>query len=78
MMVTCKVTGCPFYNAANFCSKPTVVNIDENGMCGEIWRKGVQKQNIPPVMKREVINVLEADIKNESDKTLDEKEGAGT
>ena len=77
MTVTCKNSVCPYYNAANFCSKPIVVNIDENGMCGEMWRKGAPRNQIPPVLKREVVNILEANIKDEDKNKADKKEGAG-
>lgn len=40
MLVTCYVGGCPYHSKQNVCLKPTVVNIDENGMCRVVWKRG--------------------------------------
>lgn len=40
MLVTCYVGGCPYHGKQNVCLKPTVVNIDENGMCRVVWKRG--------------------------------------
>ena len=40
MLVTCYVGGCPYHSEQNVCLKPTVVNIDENGMCRVVWKRG--------------------------------------
>lgn len=40
MVVSCKMVQCPYHDEYNFCARPTVVSIDQNGMCNVIWRKG--------------------------------------
>ena len=40
MLITCRCGGCPYHSNQGFCLKPTVLNIDENGMCGVVWKRG--------------------------------------
>lgn len=49
MTVTCKVTQCPYYDNRGFCAKPSVVVIDEQGMCSVIWKKGQPRPLFMPI-----------------------------
>ena len=80
MLVRCKMIHCPYYDNREFCSKPTIVGIDEMGMCSVLWRKGQQKLlKLPfddknyPKEKAVIIDVEEKDIKTIE---KEEKEGA--
>ena len=45
MVVTCQMVQCPYYDKSGFCTNE-LVNIDENGMCSILWRRGQRK--MPP------------------------------
>ena len=76
MLIKCKVMQCPYYDNRGFCSKPVVIEIDENGMCNAIWRKGqprklqypLNDENYPKI-KEIIVDVEETNIK-----TIEEKE----
>ena len=40
MIVSCKMVQCPYHDERGYCAKPTVVGIDQMGMCSMLWRKG--------------------------------------
>lgn len=40
MIVSCKMIWCPYHDERGYCAKPTVVGIDQMGMCSVLWRKG--------------------------------------
>ena len=40
MIVSCKMAQCPYHDERGYCAKPTVVGIDQMGMCSVLWRKG--------------------------------------
>lgn len=48
MTIACKMIQCPYYDTRGFCAKPTVVSIDENGMCAVIWKRGQRRQLVYP------------------------------
>lgn len=66
MIVACKMAQCPYYDNRGYCAKPTVVSIDEMGMCSVLWRKGQQKQLMMPFTEeyypREPITIIDAEI----------------
>ena len=67
MIVTCKMTQCPYYNAEGFCSSK-LVNIDELGMCSVIWRQGQQRQFLKLFSKEEsdnTVNIVDGEFKEE-------------
>ena len=39
MIIRCKCLQCPF-SAAGFCQRAESIEIDENGMCGVLWKHG--------------------------------------
>ena len=43
MIVSCKMAQCPYHDERGYCAKPTVVGIDQMGMCSVLWRKGQQR-----------------------------------
>ena len=52
MIVTCKMVQCPYHDGRGYCAKPTVVGIDQMGMCAVLWRKGQQKQLMMPFTEK--------------------------
>ena len=48
MIVSCKMAQCPYHDERGYCAKPTVVGIDQMGMCSVLWRRGQQRQLIMP------------------------------
>lgn len=40
MIVSCSVNQCPYHDENGFCSKPSVISIDERGMCKVVWKNG--------------------------------------
>lgn len=48
MIVSCKMAQCPYHDERGYCAKPTVLGIDQMGMCSVLWRKGQQRQLIMP------------------------------
>ena len=81
MIVSCKMSQCPFYNNYGLCAKPVIVNIDQMGMCSVVWKKGQQRgvtqQFIEQASKAKIpINVIEAEFQNvDVQQTKNEKEG---
>lgn len=43
MIVSCKMAQCPYHDERGYCAKPTVVGIDQMGMCSVLWRRGQQR-----------------------------------
>lgn len=39
-LIICKMIQCPYNDTKGFCAKPTVISIDEAGMCDVLWKKG--------------------------------------
>lgn len=66
MIVACKMTQCPYYDNRGYCAKPTVVSIDEMGMCSVLWRKGQQRQLAQPFTEeyypKELMTIIDAEI----------------
>ena len=48
MIVSCKMTQCPYHDERGYCAKSTVVGIDQMGMCSVLWRRGQQRQLMMP------------------------------
>lgn len=48
MIVSCKMTQCPYHDERGYCAKSTVVGINQMGMCSVLWRRGQQRQLIMP------------------------------
>ena len=48
MIVSCRVNQCPYHNKNGFCSKFSVVSIDENGMCSVLWKGGQPRELTQP------------------------------
>lgn len=65
MIVGCKESHCVYWDK-NFCSK-AVVNIDQNGMCRQRWRRAqpIQEQ-IPAIKGSKIPIVIETIDVNES------------
>ena len=79
MTVTCQMNRCPYwYNG--FCSKP-VVNIDENGMCKQLWKRGSQNpyafEPVESSMKR-VPAIVEGDYYEQQSEEETDTEGPET
>lgn len=75
MTVVCKMSACQYCGKDGFCEKE-LVNIDENGMCKMLWKRG---QQIPldkphPFLKRtiEVEDAIFKDIAVSTEVTLNE------
>lgn len=67
MIVSCKMSQCPYSNKWGFCAKPTVVNIDQMGMCSVLWKRGQQRSLTQQFMEqankaRIPIQIIEADF----------------
>ena len=66
MIVSCKMTQCPYHDERGYCAKSTVVGIDQMGMCSVLWRRGQQKQLIMPFTKelypKDPITIIDAEI----------------
>lgn len=62
MIVVCRNNLCPYYQN-DFCARETV-HIDQMGMCGAVWRKGVQYLE-PPTQDgkypKQEIKIMEAE-----------------
>lgn len=64
MTVSCKVgNNCPYCDNG-FCAEPAAVNIDENGMCSFIWRKGQRRPQYSGEYIVGKVNVIDADEKD--------------
>ena len=65
MIVSCKMTQCPYHDERGYCAKPTVVGIDQMGMCSVLWRKGQQRQLIMPFTEelypKDLITIVDAE-----------------
>ena len=48
MTVVCKMTQCPYHDERGYCAKPTIISIDQMGMCSVLWRRGQQRQLMMP------------------------------
>lgn len=86
MIVSCKMTSCPYYDNRGFCAKKDVLNIDEMGMCSVLWKNGQQrllqmpftKQNYPredviiiDVAATEVSDIIESKEEEEAESRLE-------
>ena len=60
------MTQCPYHDKRGYCAKPTVVGIDQMGMCSVLWRRGQQRQLIMPFTEelypKDPITIVDADI----------------
>ena len=73
MIVTCRMASCPYFNQQGFCTKLSVVSINEMGMCSVIWKKKGQqmemRQQVMPftdeMYPKEHIVILDAEINND-------------
>lgn len=66
MTIVCKMTQCPYYDNRGFCAKPTMISIDENGMCSVLWKRGQQRQLIMPFddstyYRKDFIEIIDAE-----------------
>lgn len=79
MIVSCKMIWCPYHDERGYCAKPTVVGIDQMGMCSVLWRKGQQRQLMMPFTEelypKDPITIIDAEIVI-PDVTKEEKEKA--
>lgn len=75
MTISCKMQQCPYNDNRGFCAKPTVMGIDQMGMCSVIWRKGQRRMFPTPFTdekySKDPIIILESIEK-------EEKEDAGS
>lgn len=66
MIVTCRMTQCPYYDNRGCCAKPIAVSIDQMGMCSVLWRKGQPIQLQQPFTAqnypRQQITIVDAEI----------------
>ena len=66
MSVSCKMTQCPYHDERGYCAKPTVVGIDQMGMCSVLWRRGQQKLLRMPFTEelypKDPITIIDAEI----------------
>lgn len=73
------MTQCPYHDERGYCAKPTVVGIDQMGMCSVLWRRGQQRQLMMPFTKelypKDPITIIDAEI-GIPDVTKEEKEKA--
>lgn len=75
MVVTCQMVQCPYYNKNGFCANE-LVNIDENGMCSVLWRRGQRK--MPPNQfdcQKSKIIIEDAEFKTIKEQEQEVKEG---
>lgn len=67
MIVICKMTQCPFHDSRGYCAKPSIVSIDEMGMCSVLWKRGQQRQLTFPFTEnkysKETMTIIDAEIK---------------
>ena len=60
------MTQCPYHDERGYCAKPTVVGIDQMGMCSVLWRRGQQRQLIMPFTEelypKDSITIIDAEI----------------
>ena len=65
MIVSCKMTQCPYHDERGYCAKPAVVGIDQMGMCSVLWRRGQQRQLIMPFTEelypKDPITIIDAE-----------------
>ena len=65
MIVSCKMAQCPYHDERGYCAKPTVVGIDQMGMCSVLWRKGQQRLLAMPFTEelypKDPITIVEAE-----------------
>ena len=65
MIVSCKMTQCPYHDKRGYCAKSTVVGIDQMGMCNVLWRRGQQRQLIMPFTEelypKDPITIIDAE-----------------
>ena len=66
MIVSCKMTQCPYHDERGYCAKSTVVGIDQMGMCSVLWRRGQQRQLMMPFTEelypKDPITIIDAEI----------------
>lgn len=65
MIVSCKMAQCPYHDERGYCAKPTVIGIDQMGMCNVLWRRGQQRQLIMPFTEelypKDLITIIDAE-----------------
>lgn len=66
MIISCKMTQCPYHDERGYCAKSTVVGIDQMGMCSVLWRRGQQRQLMMPFTEelypKDPITIIDAEI----------------
>ena len=66
MIVSCKMTQCPYHDERGYCAKPTVVGIDQMGMRSVLWRKGQHRPLAMPFTEelypKDPITIVDAEI----------------
>ena len=66
MIVSCKMTQCPYHDERGYCAKSTVVGIDQMVMCSVLWRRGQQRQLMMPFTEelypKDPITIIDAEI----------------
>ena len=79
MIVSCKMIWCPYHDERGYCAKPTVVGIDQMGMCSVLWRKGQHRPLAMPFTEelypKDPITIVDAETVV-SDVIKEEKEEA--
>lgn len=78
MIVSCKMSQCPYHDKYDFCARPTVVSIDQNGMCNVLWRKGQRRTSQMPFTEqfypKDKVIIVEGAVKEVSDSIKEESE----
>lgn len=66
MIVSCKMAQCPYHDERGYCAKPTVVSVDQMGMCSVLWQKGQPKLLAMPFTEelypKDPITIVDAEI----------------
>lgn len=89
MLIICKVQGCPYnsnnnYLSNNYCLRPHMVGIDQQGMCNQIWKNGQPKPQYQPFddknypkAKIEIMDVAENELSDGDKDNIEGKEELG-
>lgn len=73
MVVSCRMTQCPYYDSRGFCAQPIALEIDQMGMCSVLWRKGQPRSiNSSMGILKDPITVI--DISNNEIKNISKEE----
>ena len=84
MIIKCKVNQCPYYKD-EFCIKSEVVGIDQNGMCGVLWRRGQQRtlqrpftDELYPKKRINIVDAIKYEEKEESAEDQSKEDNNGS